>query len=102
LAGEVKDFVAEYGQIIVHECHHISAFTLEQIMKQVKANYVVGLTATPTRKDGHQPIVLMQCGPIRFGMSLREAAEKSPFQHMLVPKPTDFSNGARGDRVNHS
>jgi len=88
--GEVKDFVAEYGQVIVDECHHISAFTFEQIMKQVKARYVVGLTATPTRKDGHQPIVLMQCGPIRFGMSVRDAAEKSPFQHLLVPKPTDF------------
>jgi superfamily II DNA or RNA helicase len=88
--GEVKDFVAEYGQVIVDECHHISAFTFEQIMKQVRARYVVGLTATPTRKDGHQPIVLMQCGPIRFSLSVRDAAEKSPFQHLLVPKPTDF------------
>src|SRR5581483_3502809 len=49
---EVKDFVAEYGQVIVDECHHISAFTFEQVMRQVKARYVVGLTATPTRKDG--------------------------------------------------
>ncbi len=49
---EVKDFVAEYGQVIVDECHHISAFTFEQVMKQVKAKYVVGLTATPTRKKG--------------------------------------------------
>ena len=88
--GEVKDFVAEYGHVIVDECHHISAFTFEQIMKQVKARYVVGLTATPTRKDGHQPIVLMQCGPIRYSLSVRDAAEKSPFQHLLVPKPTDF------------
>jgi superfamily II DNA or RNA helicase len=53
----VKDFVAEYGQVIVDECHHISAFTFEQVMKQVKAKYVVGLTATPTRKDGHHPII---------------------------------------------
>ena len=45
---EVKDFVAEYGQVIVDECHHISAFTFEQVMKQVKARYVVSLTATPT------------------------------------------------------
>ncbi|HUE03583.1 MAG TPA: DEAD/DEAH box helicase family protein [Bryobacteraceae bacterium] len=59
---EVKDFVAEYGQVIVDECHHISAFTFEQVMKQVKARYVVGLTATPTRKDGHHPIISMQCG----------------------------------------
>jgi len=48
---EVKDFVAEYGHVIVDECHHISAFTFEQVMKQVKARYIVGLTATPTRDD---------------------------------------------------
>jgi superfamily II DNA or RNA helicase len=68
---EVKDFVAEYGQLIVDECHHISAFTFEQVMRQVKAKYVVGLTATPTRKDGHHPIIYMQCGPVRFNMSAR-------------------------------
>ena len=66
---EVKDFVTEYGQVIVDECHHISAFTFEQVMRQVKARYVAGLTATPTRKDGHHPIIYMQCGPIRFSMS---------------------------------
>src|SRR6266851_3873827 len=53
----VKDFVAEYGQVIVDECHHLSAFTFEQVMKQVKAKYIVGLTATPERKDGHHPII---------------------------------------------
>ncbi len=51
--GEIKDMVAEYGQIIVDECHHIPAFTFEQVLKQVKAKYIVGLTATPIRKDGH-------------------------------------------------
>jgi hypothetical protein len=53
---EVKDFVAEYWQIIVDECHHISAFTFGQVMRQVKAKYVVGLTATPTCQDGHHAI----------------------------------------------
>ena len=72
---EVKDFVAEYGQVIVDECHHISAFTFEQVMKQVKARYVVGLTATPTRKDGHHPIIYMQCGPAWFSMSARTITE---------------------------
>jgi superfamily II DNA or RNA helicase len=54
-SSSVKDFVAEYGQVIVDECHHLSAFTFEQVMKQVKAKYIVGLTATPERKDGHHP-----------------------------------------------
>jgi superfamily II DNA or RNA helicase len=86
----VKDFVAEYGQVIVDECHHISAFTFEQVMKQVKAKYVVGLTATPTRKDEHHPIIYMQCGPVRFSMSAKAMAEMNPFEHRVVPRHTDF------------
>jgi superfamily II DNA or RNA helicase len=88
--GEVKDFVAGYGHVIVDECHHLSAFSFEQVMRQVKAKYVVGLTATPTRKDGHHPIIFMQCGPVRFMMSAREAAARAPFQHLVLPRHTDF------------
>lgn len=84
----VKDFVAEYGQVIVG--HHISAFTFEQVMRQVKAKYVVGLTATPTRKDGHHPIIYMQCGPVRFGMSAKMMTETSPFEHKVIPRDTEF------------
>jgi len=62
---EVNDIVCNYGQVIIDECHHISAFSFEKVMKQVKAQYVLGLTATPFRKDGHHPIIFMQCGPIR-------------------------------------
>jgi len=86
----VKDFVAEYGQVIVDECHHISAFTFEQVMKQAKAKYVVGLTATPTRKDGHHPIIYMQCGPVRFSLSAKAMAEMNPFEHRVVPRHTEF------------
>src|SRR5262249_600116 len=53
--GEVKDLVSEYGQVIVDECHHVSAFTFERVLREVKAKYVVGLTATPIRKNGHHP-----------------------------------------------
>jgi superfamily II DNA or RNA helicase len=88
--GVVKDFVAEYGHVIVDECHHLSAFTFEQVMKQAKARYVVGLTATPTRKDGHHPIIFMECGPMRFNLSARQVAGRSPFRHLLLPRPTDF------------
>lgn len=86
----VKDYVAEYGQVIVDECHHISAFTFEQVMRQVKARYVVGLTATPTRKDGHHPIIYMQCGPIRFNLSARKMTETNPFDHRVIHRVTDF------------
>lgn len=61
--GEISDLVAAYGQVIVDECHHVSAFSFERVLKQVRARYVVGLTATPVRKDGHHPIIIMQCGP---------------------------------------
>lgn len=86
----VKDFVAEYGQVIVDECHHISAFTFEQVMREVKAKYVLGLTATPTRKDGHHPIIYMQCGPVRFSMSPKAMAETNPLEHRVIPRQTDF------------
>jgi superfamily II DNA or RNA helicase len=91
---EVKDFVAEYGQVIVDECHHISAFTFEQVMRQVKAKYVVGLTATPTRKDGHHPIIYMQCGPVRFSLSSRTMTEATPFEHKVTPRYTEFRTAA--------
>jgi superfamily II DNA or RNA helicase len=88
--GAVDDLVAEYGQVIVDECHHISAFTFERVMKQVKARYILGLTATPTRKDGHHPIIYMQCGPIRFSLSARTMTEATPFEHKVIPRHTAF------------
>src|ERR1700680_1126441 len=59
-------------------------------MRQIKAKFIVGLTATPTRKDGHQPIIFMQCGPIRFNLSSREAAQQSTFRHLVLPRRTSF------------
>jgi len=70
----LPDLLDRYGQIIVDECHHISAFSFEAILKQAKAKYVVGLTATPIRRDGHHPIIFMQCGPIRHSASRPENA----------------------------
>jgi hypothetical protein len=69
--GELLD---RYGQIIIDECHHLSAFSFEAILKQAKARFVVGLTATPIRRDGHQSIIFMQCGPIRHSASRPETA----------------------------
>ncbi|MCK0509476.1 DEAD/DEAH box helicase [Aromatoleum anaerobium] len=63
--GETNEIVENYGQIIADECHHLSAFSFEAILKRARAKYVLGLTATPIRRDGRQPIIFMQCGPIR-------------------------------------
>lgn len=57
--------VENYGQLIVDECHHVGAVSFDAILRRTKAKYVLGLTATPIRRDGQQPIIFMQCGPIR-------------------------------------
>lgn len=64
--GEVDPLVENYGQVIVDECHHVGAVSFDAILKRAKAKYVLGLTATPVRRDGQQPIIFMQCGPIRY------------------------------------
>ena len=88
--GEVTDLVADYGQVIVDECHHVSAFSFEQVLKKVKARFVVGLTATPTRKDGHHPIIMMQCGPVRFRVNPKDQAAKRAFKHIVLTRPTEL------------
>ena len=88
--GAVEDFVADYGHVIVDECHHLSAVTFERVLREVKAKYVVGLTATLARKDGHQPIIFMQCGPIRFHLTAKKAAQTSLLEHKVIPRFTDF------------
>ncbi|MFC0213898.1 DEAD/DEAH box helicase [Paenibacillus chartarius] len=97
--GIVKDFVEEYGQIIVDECHHISAFSFEQVLKKAKAKYVLGLTATPTRQDGHQPIVLMQCGPIRIKIDAKSQAQARGIAHKVVPRYWFTPSPGRGRHV---
>lgn len=89
--GEVKELVKDYGMVIVDECHHVSAFSFEQILKKVRAKYVYGLTATPTRKDGHDPIIFMQCGPIRYKVDPIKQALKRPFEHYVIPRFTPFN-----------
>lgn len=88
---EVRELVKDYGLVIVDECHHVSAVSFEQVLKEVNAKYVYGLTATPARQDGHQPIIHMQCGPIRYQVDAKQQAEKRPFDHAVIPKFTSFA-----------
>ena len=96
--GAVNDIVAEYGQVIIDECHHVSAFTFERIMREVKAKYILGLTATPIRKDGHHPIIFMQCGPMRSRVYPQKAAAERPFDHIARFRQTTFSFSAAEER----
>lgn len=86
--GEVKECVKNYGLVIADECHHASAFTYEQILKTTHAKYIYGLTATPTRKDGHHPILFMHCGPTRYRDNPKKQAENRPFDHYIIPRFT--------------
>jgi len=89
--GEVDDRIRQYGQIIVDECHHISAVSFERVMMASNAKYVTGLTGTPYRRDGHQPIIMMQCGPIRYSVSTKSVTKEAAFRQVLIERQTDFS-----------
>lgn len=81
--GEVNALVEQYGQVIVDECHHVGAVSFDAILKRTKAKYVLGLTATPIRRDGQQPIIFMQCGPIRYTAARPEGA---PQDLVVLPR----------------
>jgi len=88
--GVVSDAVADYGHVIVDECHHLSAQSFELVARRAKAKYVTGLSATVTRKDGHHPIIFMQCGPVRHRVDARQQAAERPFTHEVLVRPTGF------------
>lgn len=91
--GEVKDLIADYGHIVVDECHHLSARSFELAVRRAKAKFVTGLSATVARKDGHHPIIFMQCGPVRHRVDARHQAKARPFTHSVLVRPTGFSGG---------
>jgi len=80
--GEVDPLVENYGQLVVDECHHVGAVSFDAILRRAKAKYVLGLTATPIRRDGQQPIIFMQCGPIRH-----KVAQSTNAPHDLAVTP---------------
>lgn len=88
----VKPFVQDYGMVIVDECHHVSSITFEQVLMSIKTHTIYGLTATPIRKDGHQPIIFMQCGPIRFTTDVKSQIAKQSFDRFLIPRFTSYNS----------
>ncbi len=95
--GEVHDCVADYGHIIVDECHHLSARSFELAVRRAKAQFVLGLSATVIRKDGHHPIIFMQCGPVRHRVNAKDQAAQRPFQHHVIVRPTAFRSSGETD-----
>ncbi|NZD54868.1 TOTE conflict system archaeo-eukaryotic primase domain-containing protein [Rhizobium leguminosarum] len=88
--GEVDDIVGNYGHLIVDECHHLSAASFEHVARRSKARYVVGLSATVARKDGHHPIIFMQCGPVRHRVDARVQAAERGIRHRARDRSTKF------------
>lgn len=86
----VKPCVRNYGMVIVDECHYVSAVNFERVLKYANARYVYGLTATSIRKDGHQPIIFMQCGPVRFSADAKVQMASQTFARLLVPRFTSY------------
>jgi len=88
--GEVADMVANYGHLIVDECHHLSATSFELVARRSKAGCVLGLSATVARKDGHHPIIFMQCGPVRYRVDARVQAAERGIRHRVRDRATKF------------
>ena len=96
LTDGVDDRIADYGFVIVDECHHVGAVSFEKVLSQVKAKYVLGLTATPYRRDGHQPIIHMQCGPIAHRIKQKDLSAHSSAS-WVIPRVTDFNHAWNDD-----
>ncbi|WP_439400486.1 DEAD/DEAH box helicase family protein (plasmid) [Bradyrhizobium sp. PMVTL-01] len=88
--GEVDDLIGAYGHLIVDECHHLSAASFELVARRTKARFVLGLSATVARKDGHHPIIFMQCGPVRHRVDARTQASQRGIRHRVRDRTTRF------------
>jgi len=100
--GVVDDIVADYGHLIVDECHHISARSFEIVARQSRSKFVTGLSATVLRKDGHHPIIFMNCGPIRHKVDDKKQAQQRPFAHKVIVRNTDFKADATVETAAYS
>ena len=78
-----------YGHVVVDECHHVPAVSVERLLRDVPARHITGLTATPRRRDGHHPIIAMQCGPVRQTLTRTHATETGA-RRVLLERRTDF------------
>ncbi len=81
--------LSRYGDVIVDECHHVPAVSVERLLREIPARYITGLTATPRRRDGHHPILTMQCGPIRHALT-HSAQLETGTRRVLLERRTRF------------
>jgi superfamily II DNA or RNA helicase len=97
--GKVSEAIGDYGQIIVDECHHVPAVSFERALASARAQFIVGLTATPQRRDGHHPIAVMQLGPVRHVISAKAQTALRPFEHKLIVRETSLVVGEENPSI---
>ena len=79
---DVEQMTDAYGQVIIDECHRSAAKSITGKLNEIRAAYVEGLSATPKRSDGRQPLVFMTCGNVRY---VSRRPEGSPQDLMVKP-----------------
>ncbi len=87
---DLHEVVQGYGHVVVDECHHVPAVQVERVLSAIPARYVTGLTATPYRRDGHQPIITMQCGPVRHMITGPKVREGRTLERRVIRRDTRF------------
>jgi len=83
-------FLARYGHVVVDECHHVPAVMCERVLRSAPARYVTGLTATRHRRDGHHPIVEMQCGSVRHTIEPDATLGRTALGLQVIRRDTAF------------
>lgn len=93
--GGTRPLPTEYGQIIVDECHGLPAPSFEAVIDAMRPKYILGLSATVARRDGHHPQIALQCGPVRHRADGRRTTALEPFAHIVIVRPTEFTPSAK-------
>jgi superfamily II DNA or RNA helicase len=77
---------------VIDECHHVPAISIDRLLGSIPARYVTGLTATPYRRDGLQPIIAMQCGPVRHSVAAASVRQHHDLELRVVRRNTNFDS----------
>lgn len=87
--NNTPEIIKNYSFVIVDECHHIPALTFEQVIKNFSGKYILGLSATPNRKDELEPILYQQLGSISY-----EYKKKKTHMNKLMIVRTEFTSSS--------
>jgi superfamily II DNA or RNA helicase len=93
-----KKFFKYIGMVIVDELHLIMSEMLSQCMQSLVPRYLLGLSATPYRTDGFEPLINLYFGDRRINRKLFR-------EHLVFKVSTDFipeQERAKNGRINWS